>query len=104
MTGDIIGLALNDRAQVAVWVTAVLFPFDPDCGPAGGPDAILCWQNGSRTAVVGPGDLIPGGSVGVYTALVGLSNNGRLAFETTVTDDQGVSRDRIFVALEPGEG
>ncbi|MFI5179884.1 MAG: hypothetical protein ACHQPI_00655 [Thermoanaerobaculia bacterium] len=47
--------------------------------------------------------LIPGGQVDITTRLVGLRNNGRLAFETRVTDDQGISRDGIFVALVSGE-
>jgi hypothetical protein len=100
-----IGLrALNDRGQVAVGVRAAVYPFDPVNGPGVGPCAILFWENGSRIGVVGAGDVIPGGQVDIITQLIGLSNNGRLAFETTVTDAQGVSRNGIFVALVPGAG
>jgi hypothetical protein len=102
--GGIAPPALNDHAQAAVGIRAAMYPFDPVYGPGVGSEAILFWENGSRIGVVGAGDLIPGGQVGIATHLIGLSNNGRLAFETTVTDDQGVSRDGIFVALVPGEG
>jgi hypothetical protein len=104
VTGGIDHVALNDHAQAAVEVRAAMYPFDPVYGPEAGPEAILFWENGTLIGVVGPGDLIPGGQVSTGSGLVGLSDNGRLAFETRVTDDQGVSRDGIFVALVPGEG
>jgi hypothetical protein len=96
-------LVLNDRGQAAVEIRAAMYPFDPVFGPGVGPEAILFWENGTHIGVVGAGDLIPGGQVGINTHLIGLSNNGRLAFATTVTDDRGVSRGGIFVALVPGE-
>lgn len=96
--------ALNDLAQAALEVNTAMYPFDPVDGPLFGPKAIVFWKNGIRIGVVGAGDIIPGGQVGITTHLIGLSNNGRLAFETTVTDEQGVSRGGIFVALVPGEG
>jgi hypothetical protein len=104
VTGGIDHVALNDHAQAAVEVRAAMYPFDPVYGPEAGPEAILFWENGTLTGVVGPGDLIPGGQVSTGSGLVGLSDNGHLAFETRVTDDQGVSRDGIFVALVPGAG
>jgi hypothetical protein len=101
--GDIGKMVLNDRTQLAVEVRAAMYPFDPKYGPGIGPEAILFWENGAPIGVVGPGDLIPGGQVDITTRLVGLSNNGRLAFETRVMDDRGISRDGIFVALVSGE-
>jgi hypothetical protein len=102
--GGVDRVVLNDHTQAAVEIRAAMFPFDPVDGPGGGPEAILFWENGTHIGVVGAGDLIPGGQVGFTTHLIGLSNKGRLAFETNVTDDRGVSRNGIFVALVPGAG
>jgi hypothetical protein len=96
------GLRLNDRRQVAVQIRAQMYPFDPVYGPGIGPNAIMFWENGTRIGVVGPGDLLPGGRVDFDSRLIGLSNNGRLAFFSTITDERGVWRDGIFIAIVPG--
>jgi hypothetical protein len=94
------GLVLNDRLQAGLQVTTDAFPFG-DVSLLDGSSAILIWENGFRAGLVGPGDRIPGGRVGPDTTLIGLSDNGWLAFTATVTHDQGVSRRGLFAAWLP---
>ncbi len=90
-------LLLNNRSQGVVQTRVVPAPLDEGAlfDVAG---AILFWQNGVRSGVVGPGDPLPGGRAQADAGLLGISDLGEVLFVATVRDDFGVPRVGFFLA------